>query len=402
MSDDGFGPPQRGGSSRPGASRDAPAGDDASRAPAGPTSPQGGPGEDAGDGFGPAQRGRAPRLPRPRRRARRERDRSARGGHRRRRRGPRPLRVAGAALLVLLLAVSALVATALLRMERVDVDGLSWIGPTQANVLVAGSDAREGFTEEQAQDVGAGQVEGERFDTLFVLAVDGTDVGVLALPRDLYVTLCDGTQGRINAATTRPGGRSCLVETVRDLTGLSLSHYVELDLAGFVDLVDAVGGVELTLDEPIRDERANADLPAGRQRLDGVDALSFVRVRGIDDDLGRIGRQQEFVQALARELASPSTLANPVRLTQAAWEGGAALTVNRAFGPLGAAQLGVASLGMREGMPTYLVPATPQTIGGAAVLVPQEQAAAELFAAFRDRSALDAEPGEEDLPGADP
>jgi len=305
-------------------------------------------------------------------------------------------------VLVVALAAAALMATALLRMDRVDVDGLTWMGPTQANVLVAGTDAREGFTDDQAAEIGAGEVEGERADTLFIMAVDGTDVGVLALPRDLYVTLCDGTQGRINAATTRPGGPSCLVQTVSDLTGLRISHYLELDLAGFVDLVDAIGGVEMTLDEPIRDERANADLPAGRQRMDGAEALSFVRVRAIDDDLGRIGRQQEFVQALGRELMSPSVLLNPVRLGRAAWEGGDALVVNRWFGPLGTAQLGLASRGMGEGMPSYIVPSTPQTIGGAAVLVPEQGPAGELFASFRDRSALDEEPGETTLPGADP
>jgi LCP family protein required for cell wall assembly len=154
---------------------------------------------------------------------------------------------------------------------------------------------------------------------------------MLAFPRDLWVERCDGSGGRINAAEVI-GGPSCLVRTVQDLSGIEVHHYLRVTFGGFVDLVDAVGGVELCLEEPIQDADAAIDLPAGCQRLDGTDALGFVRVRKIDDDFQRIQRQQRFVQALAREVATPSTLLNPVRLVGLTQEAGDTLAIDESAG----------------------------------------------------------------------
>jgi LCP family protein required for cell wall assembly len=131
------------------------------------------------------------------------------------------------------------------------------------------------------------------------MTIQGGRTALLAFPRDLLVTRCDGSTGRINVAEAI-GGPSCLVQTVRELSGIDVQHYLRVTFGGFVDVVDAVGGVELCLEEPIDDRDAGIDLPAGCQVLEGPDALGYVRVRKIDDDLGRIQRQQRFLQALAR------------------------------------------------------------------------------------------------------
>ncbi len=291
-------------------------------------------------------------------------------------------------LLVVLLAYGGgLAVLATVRLDRTRVEGLQTAGLLRTNVLVAGTDTREGFSDEELGEIGTDRVGGTRADSLFVLSTRGTNAAILALPRDLYVTRCDGQRARINSASNEQvGGASCLVRTVADLTGLRISHYLELDLAGFVDVVDAVGGVDMTLEEPLVDRKAGADLPAGPQRLTGAQALSFVRSRQQGGDLARIERQQEFMSALTRRLASPTTLLNPVRMVRATNSGAAALTANWRFGPLTIARLALAVGG--GDMPTYTVPASPQTVGGAAVLIPEEAAARELFQSFADGSAL--------------
>lgn len=383
--DEGFGPAQRGGrsgrrsegSSAPGHQPHGQAQDrrrpDTGGGRVGTASPD--------DGFGPPQRGRGSRVPRPRLPAGRSRSGGRRG---QRLTGTRVLVV----LLVAVLAFGAgLAVLASVRLDRTRVEGLQTAGLLRTNVLVAGNDSREGFSDEELGEIGTNRVGGTRADSLFVLSTRGTNAAILALPRDLYVTRCDGQRARINsAAGDQVGGPTCLVETVANLTGLRISHYLELDLAGFVDVVDAVGGVHVTLDQPVVDRKAGANLPAGRQKLTGEQALSFVRSRQVGGDLGRIERQQMFMSALLRRMVSPTTLLNPVRLVRATNSGAAALTANWRFGPLTLARLALAVGG--GDMPTYTVPATPQTVGGAAVLMPQEAAAQELFQSFADGSAL--------------
>jgi LCP family protein required for cell wall assembly len=219
-----------------------------------------------------------------------------RGRGRRRRRGLRWLLVT--LLVVVLVALLLLVLWVSSRIPTIDVGELA--GPTRPmHVLVVGSDSRDELTDEQRRELSTGSAEGDRTDTIFVLSVQGTRAAMLAFPRDLWVTRCDGSAGRINVAEDI-GGATCLVRTVRDVSGLDVQHYVRVTFGGFVDIVDAVGGVELCLEDPINDRDAGIDLPAGCQVLEGPDALGYVRVRKIDDDLGRIQRQQTFLQALAR------------------------------------------------------------------------------------------------------
>lgn len=305
---------------------------------------------------------------------------TASGGHKR-----HPIRWFLATLLVLAMVWVGLPAVAAATaMGRVDVPALS-DAPSSGPIhtLVVGSDSRDDMTEEQQRELGTGDVDGLRTDTIFILSTNGGRAAMLGLPRDLFVARCDGSEGRINGAYAI-GGPDCLVRTVEQFVGFQLHHYVEVGFVGFVDLVGAVGGVEVCLESPIKDPFAAIDLPAGCQVLTGRDALGYVRVRKIDNDLKRIERQQGFVSALADKATSPAVLLNPIRSTATARAGGAALTVDAGTGPIDLLRLARGGRGLGTAVKAT-VPVTGATIGGAAVLLPTDAAPA-LFRSFADGS----------------
>ena len=198
-------------------------------------------------------------------------------------------------------------------------------------VLVVGDDSGDDLSRD-FRDLGAGEREGHRTDTIMVLRIDpqGNKITGINFPRDLLVTLCDGSRQRINAAWY-VGGADCLVETVRDFAGIRIDHFVQVNFEGFVKIVNAVGGVPMYLEEPMVDPKAHVDLPKGCVELDGRGALGFVRTR-VDSDFGRIARQQRFLKELADRATSLSVLANPVRLFQLVDSIGELLTVDDGLG----------------------------------------------------------------------
>lgn len=317
---------------------------------------------------------------------------TAHGG--RRRRGLRRIvLVLGSLVLVLVLGGVAIGLWATSRIDKVAVDGLS-SAPGPMHVLVVGSDSREGLTDEDLLELGTGTVDGDRTDTIFVLSVSGGRSAVLALPRDLWVTRCDGSEGRINAAL-QISGPGCLVQTVSDTTGLAISHMVSVNFLGFRDLVNAVGGVELCLEKPIQDAYAAVDLPAGCQTLNGQQALGYVRVRKIDNDLERIKRQQQFLGALADRVLSAGTFVNPVRLVSVSSAASDSLTSDDRLGILDLLRLARGGRGLAGGQyVATTVPVQGATINGAAVLLPIESEAAALFASFRDGTIFDQIPSQ--------
>ncbi|GGY04484.1 LCP family protein [Streptomyces djakartensis] len=189
--------------------------------------------------------------------------------------------------------------------------------------LVVGSDSREGLSEQDRKDLNTGSTDGRRTDSVILLHTGANGTTMLSLPRDSWVTLppyVDPGTGRsyraapdkLNAAYSL-GGPDLLVRTVERNTGVRVDHYAEIGFAGFVGVVDAVGGVDMCLDRPVRDKDSGANLPAGCQNLDGAEALAFVRQRKqeAEGDLARTRNQQRFLAALARKAATPSTLADP-------------------------------------------------------------------------------------------
>ena len=110
----------------------------------------------------------------------------------------------------------------------------------------------------------------------------------------------------------REAGRSATLRAVRSLTGVPIDYFAEVNLAGFYDLAQTLGGVEVCLNHPVYDSYSGADFPAGRQRLDASQALSFVRQRhGLENgDLDRTHRQQAFISSVMQELQASGTFTN--------------------------------------------------------------------------------------------
>ncbi|MFE2494555.1 LCP family protein [Streptomyces scopuliridis] len=193
------------------------------------------------------------------------------------------------------------------------------------NILLIGSDSRSGEGNgKYGRDDGGSQ----RSDTtiLLHLAADRKSATAMSIPRDLMVEIpsCakpDGTRSQDRFAqfnwAFEAGGAACTIRTVEKLTDIRVDHHMVVDFSGFTDMVDAVDGVEVCLDEPVKDIQAQLELPAGRQTLDGEQALGFVRARhGIGDgsDTQRMDRQQRFLGALFKKVRSNGVLLNPARL----------------------------------------------------------------------------------------
>nr|WP_138896859.1 LCP family protein [Streptomyces chryseus] len=192
------------------------------------------------------------------------------------------------------------------------------------NILLIGSDTRSGKgNDKYGPDKGT-----QRSDTtiLLHLAGDRKSATAVSLPRDLMVDIpsCrkpDGSRTRkqftqFNSAFEF-GGTACTIRTVEKLTGVRVDHHMVVDFAGFKGMVDAVDGVEICLKEPIDDDDALLRLDKGRQKLNGEQALGFVRARktiGDGSDTERMERQQRFLGALVNKVQSNGVLLNPTRL----------------------------------------------------------------------------------------
>lgn len=194
------------------------------------------------------------------------------------------------------------------------------------NYLLVGSDSGDNLTNAQLKEVGANRSgrDGVRTDTIILVHIpaDGRQAKFISFPRDSFVHIPGHPDNKINSAFAtgereRPGGGPAkLVQTVQVLTGQHIDHYLQVSLFGFYTITNAVGGVDVCLSRPAKEPKANIDLPAGRQTLDGKNALAFVRQRyGLPDgDLSRIRRQQYFLGAATRKILSAGVLLNPLRL----------------------------------------------------------------------------------------
>jgi LCP family protein required for cell wall assembly len=181
-------------------------------------------------------------------------------------------------------------------------------------------------------------------DTLILVRIPdeaGLPTTAVSIPRDSYVAIPGFGTHKINSAYARAAAaartrlaaqgvtgpaleqqaaqaaRRTLVTTVEQLAGVSVDHYAEVNLAGFADITQAVGGVPVCLNAPVRDSYSGADFAAGPQTLQGPAALAFVRQRhGLPrGDLDRVVRQQAFLASLAHEVLSTGTLADPAQVS---------------------------------------------------------------------------------------
>ncbi|MET7681989.1 LCP family protein [Streptomyces sp. NPDC005423] len=211
------------------------------------------------------------------------------------------------------------------------------------NYLIVGSDSRAGLTAAQKKALHTGSAEGKRTDSMMILHVGDNGDTLVSLPRDSNVTIPSyvgstsgktykgtGRQEKLNAAYAEDGP-TLLVRTVEYNTGLHIDHYVEIGFAGFASIVDAVGGVTIDIDKGFKDSYSGADFKAGKQTLNGDQALAFVRTRHAfaASDLQRTKNQQKFLSALAHQVATPSTLLNPFKLYPTLGAGLDSLTVDK-------------------------------------------------------------------------
>ncbi|WP_105973421.1 LCP family protein [Streptomyces geranii] len=197
------------------------------------------------------------------------------------------------------------------------------------NYLIVGSDSRAGLSAEEKKKLRTGSAEGKRTDSMMILHTGDNGPTLVSLPRDSDVEIPSfvgsesgktykgtGRHVKLNAAYAEDGPE-LLVRTVEFNTGLRIDHYVEIGFAGFANIVDAVGGVELTIPKGgMKDTKSGANFTAGKQTLNGEQALAFVRTRYAlaGSDLDRTKNQQKFLAALASQTATPGTVLNPFKL----------------------------------------------------------------------------------------
>ncbi|MEU9302542.1 LCP family protein [Streptomyces sp. NPDC048269] len=212
-------------------------------------------------------------------------------------------------------------AAELLRYER---DRPAHFADGAQNILLIGSDSRSG--KDNAR-YGPDQ-SGQRSDTtiLLHLPADRRSATAVSIPRDLMadVPACLMTDGRRTPEQFAQfnwafqwGGAACTIRTTEKLTGIRIDHHMVIDFGGFKQMVDAIGGVEVCLKQPVDDSEAKLRLPAGRQTLQGEQALGFVRARyslGNGSDTERMERQQQFLGSLVKKVQSNGVLLNPARL----------------------------------------------------------------------------------------
>nr|WP_231375986.1 LCP family protein [Corynebacterium aquatimens] len=219
------------------------------------------------------------------------------------------------------------------------------------DILLVGSDSRTDaqgnpLTDEELARLNAGTSEGElNTDTIILVRVpnDGSRATAVSIPRDTYVKdrrfgnskingiygqyadekreelVADGmSEGKKLEEYVSRAAQQGLVNAVSDLTGVEIDHYAQVGLLGFVLLTDAVGGVEVCLNEAVNEPLSGANFPAGYQTLNGTEALAFVRQRHDlpRGDLDRIVRQQAFMASLTQKVLSAGTLGNPNRLRE--------------------------------------------------------------------------------------
>lgn len=209
------------------------------------------------------------------------------------------------------------------------------------NILLIGSDTRSAAGTQEY-----GDVEGARSDTVIVLHLPPGHKRALAIsfPRDSLVDIppCKQPDGsmtepehsRLNVAFSN-GGPACTWKTVESLTGIRINHFVMVNFRGFIQVVNALGGVKVCLPVDVHDPRSGLNLSAGPHRVKGEQALAFVRVRhniGDGSDLQRIGRQQEFLASMVKKATSKGLLLNPRKLYAFLDAATKSLTTDTGFG----------------------------------------------------------------------
>jgi LCP family protein required for cell wall assembly len=179
----------------------------------------------------------------------------------------------------------------------------------RTNILVLGVDARPGDDH-------------SRSDTIMLVSIDPklNKAAFISIPRDTRVDIPGSPFDKINAANY-VGGPKMSVRMVEDLLDINIDNYVEMDFKGFKSLVDILGGVTINVPQRMYKPSEDIDLRPGEQRLNGRQALAFVRYRDyVMGDIDRTGKQQMFIKALAQEVLKPSSITKLPKLAKEGME----------------------------------------------------------------------------------
>ena len=269
---------------------------------------------------------------------------------------PTILKFIGAALVVVLVS-GASVSAIVLNQIKEQITTVTLVGETEGpppsigayeggfNILIVGSDK----CEDDSGCAGRGSADLNDVTMLLHVSADQTNAVAVSIPRDMVVPIpscpqADGT-GTTSAMSGRPiketlyyGGLPCTVLTVEALTGLDIQFAGLITFNGVIQMSNAVGGVDVCVDGPIKDKYTGLNLPAaGTYKLGGVDALAFLRSRhGVGDgsDLTRISSQQVYLSSLVRTLKSADTLGDPVKVYNLAKAATASMTLSQGFSNL--------------------------------------------------------------------
>ena len=226
---------------------------------------------------------------------------------------------------------------------------LDVVAKNRINILVLGVD-------ERADDVG-------RSDTSFVVTLDteAKKITVFSVPRDSRVKIAGHGWDKVNHAFAF-GGLSLSKSTIENLLGVPIDYTVTVDFKGFVRMIDALGGITIDVEKRMRysdpyddDGGLVIDLYPGVQRLSGKEAIKYVRYRDEEGDIGRVTRQQKFLKAVLKELASPQTV---VRLPELAKEFYGAVKTDMPLSKI-IKLLPMVQEAASNGMATATVPGTP-------------------------------------------
>ncbi|MEM9134031.1 MAG: LCP family protein [Actinomycetota bacterium] len=278
-------------------------------------------------------------------------------------------------------------------------------GERVINVLLVGSDSSASLDPDDPIQIGR---QGERFgDVIIVAHLDERtgQVALLSLPRDLWVPIAGSDRSdRINRAFVT-GGPATLIDTIEEAFGFPIHHYVNVDFAGFQGLVEAVESVEVPFDAAARDWNANAPSPRsqtgflmaqpGCASLGPTEALAYVRSRYYQtqdadgdwvtdptSDLGRIQRQQDFLQRLAQK-AIDRGARNPLVLRDLIDTGIENVAIDHELTPALLLELGTTYRSFEPGdLQTYTFPVVDDTVGSNRVLIPQYDQAAPILELF--------------------
>lgn len=234
-----------------------------------------------------------------------------------------------------------------------------------------------------------------RSDTLMIVHIpaDRKKVYLASIPRDSFVPIYDENgktthSEKINAAFSA-GGPVAAINTVENLTGLTMDHLAIIDWEGFKDLSTAVGGVPVTIPQSFYDPKQKVQWDAGKQTLKGAKALAYVRTRYglIGGDFDRINRQQNFMRALMGKMLASGVTANPKKLSDTVGALTQNLTVDEGWSGTAMAKLALSLRGVSTKDVTFMTAPvqgtdTDPTYGSVVVL--QEDKMAELFTALGD------------------